>query len=813
MKISYNWLKSYINIDLPVEKVASILTDTGLEVEKVHKIETIPGGLAGLTIGKVLSKEKHADADRLQVTTVDVGAEEPFQIVCGAPNVDAGQTVVVALPGTTIYPTEGDPFKIKKSKIRGVESSGMICAEDEIGLGTKHDGIMVLDEEVTPGTPARDYFNVEDDFQLEIGLTPNRADGMSHIGVARDLLCALKHQEIIPPATELQWPLVDGFSVDKADAKIEIEVKDSKACPRYAGVEISDVSVSASPEWLQNKLRSIGLNPINNVVDITNFVLHETGQPLHAFDANVVNGKVIVQQLPEGSTFTTLDEVERKLSSDDLMICNQDGGMCIAGVFGGMKSGVMPETKNIFLESAYFDPVSVRKTAKRHGLNTDASFRFERGIDPNLTIYALKRAAILIREVCGGIISSEITDIYPNPVADFKVDFHLNYLKQISGVTIPEEQVENILSWLDIKITKKIGDKWSLEVPAYRVDVVREIDVVEEILRIYGFNNIPVPEKVNTSLSFSEQIDKEKLQNIVSDLLTSNGFSEAMSNSLTRESYSDLAGDTHITGDRAVKMLNPLSTDLGVLRQTMLYSGLEAIRYNQNRQESDLKLYEFGKTYSKMESGYSETNWLSLFLTGKNTPETWSVSPDQVSFYTVKGAAERVLQRLGILKNHSTKSTSNKLFTDGIELSIARKKVADIGWIKTSILEQMDISQPVYYAEINWDTVLKLMKMNKTKFKPVSKYPSVRRDLSLLLDKSVQFSEISEVARKSESKLLKEVDLFDVYEGKNLPTGKKSYAVKFILHDEEATLKDKKIDAIMSKIQKQLNERLGAELR
>lgn len=814
MKISYNWLKDYIQTDETVEEIGKILTDTGLEVEKIHTIETIPGGLAGLVIGEVLTKEKHPDADRLNVTTVNVGSEVPLQIVCGAPNVDAGQKVVVATVGTTIHPTNGEPFKIKKSKIRGVESFGMICAEDEIGIGTDHDGIMVLDAAAPIGLAANKFFQVENDYQYEIGLTPNRADGMSHTGVARDLLCALKHFEKTEADACIAWPPVDDFIPDSTIQNLPIEVEAAEACPRYAGLIIEDVKVSPSPEWLQNRLRSIGLTPINNVVDVTNFVLHELGQPLHAFDAKKIEGqKIVVKTLSEETKFTTLDETERSLNKEDLMICDGNGnGMCMAGVFGGIHSGVTQETTAVFLESAYFNPVSVRKTAKRHGLNTDASFRFERGVDPNQTTYALKRAALMIAELTGGKYSN-YTDIYPNPILDFKVELTWHRLNQIAGIEIPKNTAKNILKWLDIKIERESDEKLQLNVPAYRVDVQREIDVIEEILRIYGFNNIPIPEKVNASLSYAIKPNKGQLQNTVSNFLSANGFSEIMSNSLTKASYATLAESKHIHPEEHVAMLNPLSSDLGVLRQSLLFSGLEAISYNINRQENNLKFYEFGKSYKKTPDGYKETGLLGLFLTGSKEVERWNANKGTVSFYTLKGTVESILKKLGIYKNYSVKGTNNDLLEDGIEWTIAKQKVGDIGWVKPSILAKMGIKQKVYYACLNWDTIFGLMKMNKTKFSPMSKFPSVRRDLSLLLDKTVDFAAIEQVARKMEKKLLKEIDLFDVYEGKNLAENKKSYAVKFVLQDEEKTLKDKQIEAIMNKIQQALQKELGAELR
>ena len=814
MNISYKWLKTYIDTDISANEMARILTDTGLEVEKSHEIEAIPGGLKGLIIGLILKKEKHPDADRLSVCTVDIGQPEALQIICGASNVAEGQKVIVAPVGSCLHPVNGDPFKIKKSKIRGLASHGMICAEDEIGLGKGHEGIMVLDQIAEVGALASSYFNLETDIQFEIGLTPNRADGMSHIGVARDLLCALKHQKTIEQKSIVKWPIIDDFKIDKDSVKLDITVQDTFACPRYAGVSISGVSVGPAPDWLQNRLRSIGCNPVNNIVDATNFVLHELGQPLHAFDLEKIDGnKVIVKKLAAKTSFTTLDGIERKLDDQDLMICDDKEGLCLAGIFGGLSSGVTESTTSIFLESAYFNPVCIRKSAKRHGLNTDASFRFERGIDPTRVVYALKRAALLIKEVAGGYISSKITDIYPEKIADFEVHFNINRLNALAGISIEYNTIINILKSLEIEVLNVDQNKLQLRVPSYRVDVQREIDVIEEVLRIYGFNNIPVSEKVNSSLSYRSKTDIEKMQNIVSDLLAANGFAETMSNSLTKSSYINQEEFRDMNSDWNVAMLNPLSSDLGVLRQSLVFSGLEAIAYNQNRQEQDLKLFEFGKVYFAREERHDEYRHLGIFLTGKKQAEQWYLKPQDVSFYSITGAVNAVLSRLGIFKNQKSAPTKNDLFAEGISISIGKIKVADLGRIKTDLLNKMGIHQAVFYAEIKWDKVLELMSMNKTKFKPLTKFPSVRRDLSLLLDEKISFSEIESIARNSEKLLLKEVGLFDVYDGKNIAAGKKSYGVKFIMQDSERTLDDKRISSIMNKIKSKLEEQLGAELR
>lgn len=813
MKISYNWLNDYLDLTITPEQTSVVLTDIGLEVEKVETVEAVKGGLQGLVIGEVLDAEKHPNADSLKKTKVNIGTEI-LNIVCGAPNVAAGQKVVVATVGTTLYTDNGDSFKIKKSKIRGEESYGMICAEDEIGIGKSHDGIMVLDSTAKIGQPAADYFNLKNDTVFEIGLTPNRADAMSHYGVARDLMVGLKHQGILPEDAKVCSPSIQDWKIDNTHLPISIQIDDKEACPRYAGVTLSGIKVNDSPEWLQQRLTSIGLAPINNVVDATNYVLHELGQPLHAFDADKVTGnKVIVKAATAQQKFITLDETERELHEEDLMICNGEAPMCIAGVFGGLTSGVSNSTTSIFLESAYFNPVSVRKTAKRHGLNTDASFRFERGIDPNITLYALKRAALLIKEIAGGTISSEIQEYYPTPIQDQTVSFSYHNCNRLIGKDIPSETVDSILENLDIEIISKEGNDLMLKVPAYRNDVLREADVTEEILRIYGFNNIPIPEKLNTSITYREKTDSRILLNKVSDRLSDNGFAEIMSNSLSKSSYLTEFESKKINSSYAVNMLNPLSSELDAMRQSLLFNGMEAISYNINRKNSDLKLYEFGKTYFKFESGYEEKQVLALFITGKQTSENWDQPQQNVDFFTLKREVLNTIKRLGILKNHQSSATKNELLSEGLSYSINKKQVVDFGKVSNKVLTHFGIKQPVYYAEINWDSVLELMVMNKTKFKELPKFPSSRRDLSLLLDKGVKFEQIEEIASRVDRKILKEIGLFDIYEGKNLDDSKKSYAVSFLFRDENKTLVDKQIEKIMSKIQSELESKLGATLR
>ena len=809
MKISHNWLTAYLNLSISADEIARILTDTGLEVEKYHSRDSVPG-----IIGEVLSKEKHPNADRLAVTSVRIGKDSELQIVCGAPNVSEGQKVVVVEPGTTITPDSGDPIEIKSTKIRGIESNGMICSESELGIGDNHDGILVLEEDAPVGLAADSYFKIETDTQYEIGLTPNRADGMSHIGVARDLLCALKHQQLADQGEYVNLPSVDEFKIDSHDVKMNVVVKDPEKCPRYAGIAITGVNVAPSPTWLQNRLRSIDLKPINNVVDATNFVLHEIGQPLHAFDlSKIKNNKVMVQTLPGKTKFTSLDAVERELDQDDLIICNENEGMCIAGVFGGLEHGVSENTKDIFLESAYFNPVSIRKSAKRHGLNTDASYRFERGIDPDKVVYALKRAALLIQEVAGGSVASELIDLYPKKLEPFKTQLDLLNLNSVAGTSIEAGTVRNILNWLDIEITAEKDTVWQLQVPAYRVDVKREIDVIEEVLRIFGFNNIPLPEKINASLSYSTKPDREKLQNIVSDLLSNSGYSEIMANSLTKGEYVNMVPTDELNPKDSITMLNPLSSDLSVLRQTLLFSGLESIAHNLNRQESNLKIYEFGKGYAKKDGTYKESSLLSVLLTGSKADESWNTNQEEVSYYSIMGAVSSVLNRLGVSENRELKEKRNGVFDEGSELLIEGVKIAEIGKVKKEILEKTGIKQTVFFAELQWDIILEGMNNHSIAFQPMAKYPSVRRDFSLLLNSEISFSEIVDITNKAEGQLLKEVGLFDVYEGKGLPPGKKSYAVKFVLQDENATLNDNRIEQAMATILKQLEKKLGASLR
>ena len=806
MKISYNWLKQFIKIDWQSEETAALLTDLGLEVEVVEKYQSVKGGLEGIVVGHVLTCIPHPDADRLKITTVDLGDGVPVQIVCGASNVAAGQKVPVATIGTILYDKDGESFTIKKGKIRGQESHGMICAEDEIGLGTSHEGIMVLDASLQPGTSAATVFKIENDEVFEIGLTPNRADAMSHLGTARDLRAGMLQSGV---NVELITPSVTNFRVDKRTLKIDIEVKDSKLVPRYCGLTISGITVKPSPTWLQNRLKAIGLNPKNNIVDVTNYVLHELGQPLHAFDAAKISGKVIVKTLPSGTKFTTLDDVERSLHEEDIIICDENGPLCIAGVFGGKESGVSEETTAIFLESAYFNPVSVRKTAKRHQLNTDASFRFERGIDPAITDYALKRAALLIQEVAGGEITSDLIDVYPKKIEDFSVFLNFNKVTKIIGQEIPKDSIKKILVSLDIKINSVTDSGLGLTIPAYRVDVQREIDVIEEILRVYGYNNIKFSNKVNATVANSPRTEDYKIQNVVATQLNSQGFHEMMANSLTTANYiqlSDLLKEEH-----NVTMLNPLSSDLATMRQSLLFSGLEAISYNINRKNTDLKLFEFGKTYHNYPTGYEEKKHLTLFLTGNRNQETWTSGQKPTDFFLFKGYVNAVFERLGIQKTQNQPIT-NDVFSEGIAVSLGKDTIVEMGVVKKSILKQFGIKQEVFYADFNWAVILKLIS-NKIKFTEIPKYPEVRRDLALLLDQSVTYESIYTIAKQTEKSLLKNIDLFDVYEGKNLPEGKKSYALSFSIQDSSKTLTDEQIDKIMSKLQKNFETELGAVLR
>ena len=806
MKISYNWLKQFIKIDLKSEETAAILTDLGLEVEVVENYQSVRGGLEGVVVGHVLTCEKHPDADRLSITKVDLGDGNPVQIVCGASNVGAGQKVPVATIGTKLFDKDGNEFEIKKGKIRGQESHGMICAEDELGLGTSHDGIMILDEKLKPGTPCAKVFNIENDEVFEIGLTPNRADAMSHYGVARDLRASLLQKN---STVELITPSVSTFRIDKRTLKIDVDVKDNKLAPRYCGVTISGITVKESPEWLKNRLKAIGLTPKNNVVDVTNYILHDLGQPLHAFDASKINGKIIVKTVEAGTKFTTLDDVERTLHEEDLMICDEKGPMCIAGVFGGKSSGVTDTTNSIFLESAYFNPVSVRKSAKRHGLNTDASFRFERGIDPTITEFALKRAALLIKEVAGGEITSDIIDIYPKKIEDFPVFLSFEKTTKLIGQELPKETIKRILASLDIKVTTVSDAGLGLIIPSYRVDVQREVDVIEEILRVYGYNNINFTKKLNATVSNSARTEDYKVQNLVASLLNANGFHEMMANSLTTPEYIGLS--EMLKEEYNVTMLNPLSNDLSAMRQSLLFSGLEAVSYNINRRNGDLKLFEFGKTYHKLPSGYDEPKHLTLFVSGNRSEESWTNTQKPSDFFLFKGYVNAILERLGITKIQY-KPVSSDVFAEGIAMACGNDTLVEFGTVKKSILKHFDIKQEIFYADFNWNLVLKLIG-TKIKFTDIPKYPEVRRDLALLVDENVAFEAIYTIARQTEKSLLKEVNLFDVYQGKNLPEGKKSYAVSFILQDNSKTLTDEQIDKILNKLQKNFENELGASLR
>ena len=806
MKISYNWLKQFVKVDSTSEDTATLLTDLGLEVEIVEKYQSIKGGLEGIVVGHVLTCVQHPDADRLKITTVDLGNGLPVQIVCGAANVAAGQKVPVATIGTVLHDKEGIAFTIKKGKIRGQESHGMICAEDELGLGNSHDGIMILDNSLLPGTPAATVFKIENDEVFEIGLTPNRADAMSHLGTARDLKAGMLQKGI---TVELITPSVSNFRVDKRTLKIDIDVKDSKLAPRYCGVTISGIEVKPSPDWLQNRLKAIGINPKNNIVDVTNYVLHDLGQPLHAFDAAKINGKIIVQTLQGGTKFTTLDDVERTLHEEDLMICDEKGPLCIAGVFGGKKSGVSESTSSIFLESAYFNPVSVRKTAKRHQLNTDASFRFERGIDPTITEYALKRAALLIQEVAGGEITSDIINLYPKKIEDFSVFLNFTKVAKIIGEELPKDIIKKILVSLDIKVNSVSDAGLGLTIPAYRVDVQREIDVIEEILRVYGYNNINFSKKLNASVSNAPRNEDYKIQNIVAAQLNSQGFNEIMANSLTTADYAELSAELKTSHN--VSMLNPLSADLSTMRQSLLFSGLEAVSYNINRKNADLKLFEFGKTYHNYLAGYEEKKHLSLFLTGNRNRESWTQTQKPSDFFLFKGYAIGILLRLGITKIQNQPVDSD-VFSEGITIGYGNDSLVKLGIVKKSILKHFGIKQEVFYADFNWALILKTIS-TKIKFTDIPKYPEVRRDLALLVDKNVTYDSIYNLARQTEKLLLKDVNLFDVYEGQNLPEDKKSYALSFTIQDNTKTLTDTQIDKIMSKLQNNFETELGASLR
>ena len=809
MRISYNWLKQFIKTDWTSEQTSELLTDLGLEVEGVIPFESLKGGLKGVVVGHVLTCVQHPNADRLRITTVDLGNNEaPVQIVCGAPNVAAGQKVPVATIGTTLYDKDGNGFEIKKGKIRGEESHGMICAEDELGIGQSHEGILVLPEDTKIGTNVADLYDVENDEVFEIGLTPNRADAMSHFGVARDLRAGLLQQKI---NLELITPSVSNFRIDKRTLKIDVDVENEKNTPRYTGVSISGVTVKTSPNWLQNRLKSIGLTPKNNIVDITNYVMHELGQPLHAFDANSINGnKIIVKNATANTKFTTLDGIERTLHLEDVMICDAERPLCIAGVLGGLNSGVSENTQNIFLESAYFNPVSIRKTAKRHAINTDASFRFERGIDINLCEYALKRAAILIQEMAGGEITSDISDFYPKKAEDFSVFLNFEKVNRVIGEVIPAEVIKNILVSLEIKVTSVTNAGLGLIIPSYRVDVQREVDVIEEILRVYGYNTIAINEKFNATVSPSARTEEYKVQNKVADQLCALGFNEIMANSLTSKEY--LKYNEALKPDFTIQMLNPLSSDLEVMRQSMLFSGLEAVNYNINRKNSDLRFFEFGKIYNKFPSGYEENKKLTLFVTGNQEQESWSNTQLTSGFFNLKKYVQFVLQRLNIEQNTKSVGAESPVFSEAMAYAIGKETIVEFGVVKRTILKGFDIKQTVYYAEFNWEKIQKYVS-NKLIVKPLAKFPGVTRDLALLIDKSVSFNQLFEIAIKADKTIIQNVDLFDVYEGDKLPEDKKSYALRFTLLDENKTLEEKQIEKVMNKLKSSFEHHVGAELR
>ena len=820
MNISYNWLKDYLDFDLQPDEVAAALTSIGLETGGVEEVQTIKGGLEGLVIGEVLTCEEHPNSDHLHITTVNVGGAEPLQIVCGAPNVAAGQKVVVAVNGTKLY--DGDEcFTIKRSKIRGVESNGMICAEDEIGIGTDHAGIIVLPADAVVGTPAKEYYNVKSDYVLEVDITPNRVDATSHFGVARDLAAYLKQNG--KPAN-LKRPSVDAFKIDDEVPAIEVVVENKEACLRYSGITIKNVTVKESPEWLQNRLKVIGLRPINNVVDITNYILHGVGQPLHSFDADKIKGnKVVVRSATEGAKFVTLDGVERTLTDRDLMICNVEEPMCIAGVFGGLDSGVTEQTKNVFLESATFHPTWIRKTARRFGLNTDASFRYERGLDPNQTVEVMKRAALLIQEVAGGTITGAIQDIYPVPVAPYRVELTYDKVNTLIGKVIPVETVKSILESLEMKIVSETAEGLVIDVPVYRIDVQRDVDVIEDILRIYGYNNVEFSDNVKSNLSYQTPTDRSyKLQNLISEQLCGCGFNEILNNSLTRSAYYDNLSTYPVS--HCVMLMNPLSADLNCMRQTLLFGGLESVEHNAKRKNGNIRFFEFGNCYDynidhKKEgetlAEFSEDYRLGLCVSGSRVDNNWAHPNEKSSVYELKAYVENILVRLGVnLQKVIFGNLANDIYSAGLSITISSgRQLGTMGIVSPKICKELDIETDVYYAELSWTLLMKEIKKSKVTFSEISKFPAVKRDLALLLEKNVQFAEIEKIATESERKLLKDVALFDVYEGKNLPAGKKSYAVSFYLQDEGKTLNDKQIDAIMKKIQTNLEQKLGAQLR
>lgn len=822
MNISYKWLKEYVDFDLTPQQTADALTSTGLEVDALEEVQAIKGGLKGLYVGKVLTCEQHPDSDHLHVTTVDLGKREPQQIVCGAPNVAAGQKVIVADLGCVLY--DGDKeITIKKSKLRGVESFGMICAEDEIGIGTDHAGIIVLPEEAVVGTPAAEYYHLESDWVIEIDITANRSDALSHYGVARDLYAWLKQNGY---QTSLHRPTCDAYKVDNETMPIDVEIENQVACKRYACLSITDCEVKESPQWLKDRLSVIGLRPINNIVDITNYIMMAYGQPMHCFDADMVKGhKIVVRTQPEGTKFVTLDGEEHTLGEHDLSICNAEEPMCIAGIFGGKGSGTYETTKNVVLESAYFHPTWIRKSARRHGLSTDASYRFERGIDPNGIIYALKQAAILCKELAGGKVSMQIKDVYPNPMEEAKVRLDFEYCDRLIGKAIGHETIKSIAESLEMKIVNEDAEGIDLIIPGYRVDVQRPCDVVEDILRIYGYNNVEIPSQLKSSLTVQGEEDKEyKIANLIGEQLVGCGFNEIMNNSLTKVAYYENAGLNHYAWENTVKVMNPLSADLGVMRQTLLFGGLESIVRNANRKNSNLKFFEFGNCYhfspekhdvENPAKAYTEENHLGLWVTGQRVTGSWAHPDEDSNFYELKAYVENVFRRVGLEEGAVViEHSDNNVFSKGLAIkNRGGKLIAELGILSHKMQKQMDIDKEVYFAEINWTALMKAIRKNKLEYQEISKYPAVSRDLALLLDENVEFAQVVEVARQAERKLLKKVELFDVYQGKNLPAGKKSYAVNFILQDDTKTLNDKAIDAIMTKLINSIKNKLGAELR
>ena len=815
MNISYKWLKEYVDFDLTAQQVADALTSTGLEVDALEEVQSIRGGLKGLYVGKVLTCETHPNSDHLHVTTVDLGKGEPSQIVCGAPNVSAGQKVIVADLGCVLYDGDNE-FVIKKSKLRGVESNGMICAEDEIGIGNDHSGIIVLPEDAVVGTPAAEYYNLESDWLIEVDITANRADGLSHWGVARDLYAWLKSNGY---ETSLHRPDCSEFKVDNHDLPIEVVIENQEACKRYACVSVTDCEVKESPDWLKNKLTTVGLRPINNIVDITNYVMMAYGQPLHTFDADMVKGhKIVVKTMAEGTPFQTLDGEEHKLSDRDLAICNAEEPMCIAGVFGGKGSGTYETTKNVVLESAYFHPTWIRKSARRHGLSTDASFRFERGVDPNGTIYALQQAAILCKQLAGGKISMEVCDVYPEPMKNAVVELSYEYVHNLVGKEIPVDTIKSICESLEMKVLNETAEGLTLEIPAYRVDVQRPCDVVEDILRIYGYNNVEIPTQLKSSLVIKADEDrKHKLQNLVSEQLVGAGFNEILNNSLTKTAYYE--GKKNV-----VKIMNPLSSDLGVMRQTLLYGGLESVEHNVKRKNANLKFFEFGNCYFFDEEkenpenpmqAYKEENFMGIWVTGKRVEGSWAHPNEDSTYYELAAYVQTILNRIGLKQGATVqKKSENADFSAGIVIeNRGGKKLIEMGVLSKKLLKQFDLQQPVYFAELNWTQLMKATKKNEVTFTDIPKHPAVSRDLALLVDNNVEFAQIEQIARQTEKKLLKKVELFDVYEGDKLPAGKKSYAVNFILQDAEKTMNDKQIDAIMQKLIANIKKQLNAELR